>query len=68
MMDATNHLAFIVASYAAAVVIIGGLTAWIALDYRVQRRTLIDLDMRGVTRRSTTARAERTMAQAKEEA
>jgi heme exporter protein D len=49
---ATTHMAFIVTAYAAAIVVVGGLIAWITLDYRVQRRTLSDLELRGVARRS----------------
>ena len=67
-MAATPHLGFIVAAYAAAALIVGTLTAWVVLDYRAQRRRLIDLDLRGVTRRSEPARSERAIEQAKEEA
>jgi heme exporter protein D len=55
-MEATNHIAFIVAAYAAAIAVVGGLTAWVMLDYRAQRRKLADLEMRGVTRRSAPMR------------
>ena len=54
-MNAANHMGFIVASYAAAIAIVGILIAWVTLDYRAQRRGLADLEMRGVTRRSTPA-------------
>jgi heme exporter protein D len=67
-MGATNHLAFIVASYVAAFAVIGGLTAWVMLDYRAQRRRLADLETRGLTRRSAPVRAAGTMERAKEEA
>jgi len=67
-MQATNHLAFIVAAYVAAVAVVGALSAWVMLDYRMQRRRLIDLELRGLTRRSAAVQADRTMAQAKEEA
>jgi len=67
-MDAVNHMGFIVASYAAAVAIVGVLIAWVILDYRTQRLRLADLEMRGVTRRSTPARSERAIEQAKEKA
>jgi heme exporter protein D len=65
-MDTINHLGFIVASYAAAFVVVCVLIAWVALDYRAQRRKLAELEMRGVTRRSTPARADAKMEQAKE--
>jgi heme exporter protein D len=67
-MHAIPHLEFIVASYVAAVAVVGALTAWVMLDYRTQRRALADLELRGLTRRSAPARPERTMEQAKEEA
>ena len=54
-MEAVNHLPFIVGSYAAACVVIGALIAWVAVDFRAQRRALADLEMRGVARRSAPA-------------
>jgi heme exporter protein D len=65
-MNAANHMGFIVASYAAAIAVVGALVVWVTLDYRAQRHRLADLEMRGVTRRSTLARSERTIEQAKE--
>jgi heme exporter protein D len=67
-MGATAHIDFIAAAYAAAVIIVAALTAWVMLDYRALRRTLIDLDRRGVTRRSGPAQPEPTKQQAKEDA
>jgi heme exporter protein D len=67
-MNAANHMGFIVASYAATAAVVGVLIAWVTLDYRVQRRSLAELETRGVTRRSAPARPERTIEQAKEEA
>jgi heme exporter protein D len=67
-MNAVNHMGFIVASYAAAVAIVGILIAWVSLDYRTQRLRLADLEMRGVTRRSVPARSEPAIEQAKEKA
>jgi heme exporter protein D len=67
-MNAVNHMGFIVASYAAAVAIVGVLIAWVTLDYRTQRLRLADLEMRGVTRRSAPARPEPAIEQAKEKA
>jgi heme exporter protein D len=67
-MQATNHMAFIVAAYVAAIAVVGGLTAWVMLDYRAQLRNLADLEKRGFTRRSAAARPEPTIAQAKEDA
>ena len=67
-MEQINHLPFIVGSYAAAFVVIAGLIAWVMLDFRAQRRALAELEMRGLTRRSATAGAERPMDGAKESA
>lgn len=46
------HWGFIIASYAATVVVLGGLFLWIVLDGRRQRRAIADLEARGVRRRS----------------
>jgi len=67
-MDAANHLGFIVASYAAGFAIVGALIAWVMIDYRAQRRALAELEMRGVARRSASARPGPAMERAKEEA
>jgi len=67
-MLSANHIGFVIASYAAAIVLIGALIGWVMLDYRAQRRALADLEMRGLTRRSAAAPSERPRQQAKEEA
>jgi heme exporter protein D len=67
-MGAVNHMGFIVASYAAAVAIVGALIAWVTLDYRTQRLRLADLETRGVTRRSAPARPGPEIEQVKEKA
>jgi heme exporter protein D len=67
-MDAVNHMGFIVASYAAAIAVVGVLIAWVTLDYRTQRLRLADLETRGVTRRSAPPRSEPAIEQAKEKA
>ena len=54
-MNLGPHAAFIVTAYAAACLVLGGLNAWIRIDYRMQRRKLADLEARGVTRRSDPA-------------
>jgi heme exporter protein D len=59
-METTAHIGFIAAAYAAAVIIIGVLIAWVSLDYRAQRRTLADLELQGFTRGAGVARADRT--------
>jgi len=66
-MGATAHIDFIAAAYSAAIIVIGALVAWVTLDYRAQRRTLADLETRGITRRSE-LRSGAAMHQAKEEA
>jgi heme exporter protein D len=64
-MEATAHINFIAASYAAAVIIIGALIAWVSLDYRAQRRTLAELELQGFTRGTGAGRPERAADAAK---
>jgi len=66
-MGATAHIDFIAAAYTAAAIVIGVLIVWVTYDYRALRRTLADLEMHGITRRSQPARAAPTQ-QAKEDA
>ena len=49
------HAAFIVTAYGLAALVIGVLIVWIWLDYRAQKRSLQELEARGVTRRSDRA-------------
>jgi heme exporter protein D len=51
-MEAASHTEFIVAAYATAGAVIGGLITWVMLDYRAQRRKLGDLEKLGLKRRS----------------
>ena len=51
-MSLGPHAAFIIASYAVAAAVVAALIAWVALDFRAQRRALGDLESHGVTRRS----------------
>jgi heme exporter protein D len=67
-MAGAAHTGVIIAAYAAAVIVVVGLCAWVMLDYRAQRRNLADLERRGITRRSTPPRPEPTQQEAKEEA
>jgi heme exporter protein D len=67
-MQATAHIDFILAAYAAGIVVIAALIAWVVLDYRAQRRTLADLEMQGISRRSAAARGEAVTRTAKEDA
>jgi heme exporter protein D len=58
-MDLGPNAAYIVASYAAATVIVGALLAWLFGDaYRLQQR-LQQLEAQGVTRRSAGASGSR---------
>lgn len=57
-MDLGPHAGFIWASYAAVVVVVGGLVLWLVADGRRQLKALKDLEQRGVKRRS--AGGERT--------
>jgi heme exporter protein D len=63
-MTAATHVGFIVAAYAAATLVVAALIAWVLLDYRALRRTLADLDRRGLTRRRAPARPEPAKEQA----
>jgi hypothetical protein len=67
-MDVTNHFGFIAAAYVAAAIAVGGLSAWVMLDYRMQRRWLIDLDKKGVSRRSAPARSGPSLEEAEKKA
>lgn len=53
-MDLGPHAAFIWASYAVVALVTGALIAWLVLDGRRQRAALLDLEARGVRRRSST--------------
>jgi heme exporter protein D len=46
------HADFIVAAYAITVFVVALLIAWVVLDHAAQKRSLGDLEERGVTRRS----------------
>ncbi|WP_024511413.1 heme exporter protein CcmD [Bradyrhizobium sp. ARR65] len=46
------YASFIVTSYLAAALVVVLLIAWIALDYRSQKRRLRELEDSGVSRRS----------------
>ena len=51
-MNLGPHAAFILAAYAAAIVVVAGLIAGVMIDFRAQKRVLGDLEAHGVTRRS----------------
>jgi heme exporter protein D len=52
------HAAFIVAAYAAGVLVVLALIVWIVADHRAQLRILAELEKQGVTRRSATRNRE----------
>ena len=52
MMSLGPYASFIVTSYLLVSAVVLILIAWIAIDYRNQRRRLRELDESGVTRRS----------------
>ena len=54
-MNLGPHATFIVSAYAAAILIVAALIAWVVLDHRRQIRVLSDLEAQGVTRRSDRA-------------
>lgn len=51
-MSLGPYASFIVASYAAAAVVVAILIGWVVFDYRNQTQRLRELDRGGVTRRS----------------
>lgn len=52
MMSLGPYASFIVASYAAAAVVVAILIGWVVFDYRNQTQRLRELDRGGITRRS----------------
>lgn len=51
-MDLGPHAAYVWASYAIAVVVLGALIGWLVADGRRQQHLLNELEARGVRRRS----------------
>jgi heme exporter protein D len=51
-MSLGPYASFIVTSYGLVAFVVVALIAWIALDFRQQKRALRDLEASGVTRRS----------------
>ncbi|GGK17427.1 heme exporter protein CcmD [Salinarimonas ramus] len=54
------HTPFILASYAATILVVGGLMVRMVLDQRAQKRALADLEARGVGRGRRSGRAAET--------
>ncbi|WP_298252706.1 heme exporter protein CcmD [Bradyrhizobium sp.] len=51
-MSLGPYTTFIVTSYLAVLMVVVLLIAWIAIDYRRQKRRLSDLEAKGLVRRS----------------
>jgi len=51
-MDLGPHAGFIVAAYITTAAVVAALVMWVIADHATQRRTLADLERRGITRRS----------------
>ena len=66
METTATDTGFIVAAYATAFGVIGGLMAWVMVDYRTQLRNIADLERQGVSRRSLAAGSKAAIRQAKE--
>ena len=49
-MNLGPHAGFIVVAYAVALAVVAALIVWVAADSRAQKRTLEDLESRGVRR------------------
>ena len=59
-MSLGPYATFIVTSYLVVFGVVILLIAWIAIDYRRQRKRLSELDSEGITRRSTRPTMDKT--------
>ncbi|MBB2972033.1 heme exporter protein CcmD [Mesorhizobium sp. RMAD-H1] len=50
-----SHLAFVLFSYGASAIVLGGLITWLLIDQRTQRTELQRLEAQGIRRRSQKA-------------
>jgi heme exporter protein D len=53
MLDLGRHAVFIWLSYAAVALVMSGLIGWLLIEGRRQMRRLVELEARGVRRRSS---------------
>jgi heme exporter protein D len=56
-MDLGPHEPFIVTAYLIAAAVVAGLVIWVIADHVAQKRALMDLERRGITRRSVEPRS-----------
>jgi heme exporter protein D len=56
-MDLGSHAGFIIGAYVVAAAVVAALIVWVIADHAALRRTLADLERRGVTRRSAEPRS-----------
>jgi heme exporter protein D len=56
-MDLGPHAGFIIGAYVIAAAVVAALVAWVITDHAALKRTLADLERRGVARRSADPRA-----------
>jgi heme exporter protein D len=55
-LDLGPHVGFIVGAYVVAAAVVAALVIWVLADHAALRRTLADLERRGVSRRSAETR------------
>jgi heme exporter protein D len=60
MMSLGPYTSFILASYLVVLAVVALLIAWIAIDYRRQKRRLNELESDGIVRRSSRSTADMT--------
>jgi heme exporter protein D len=56
-MDLGPHAGFIVGAYLMATAVVAALIAWVTVDHAAQKRALMELERRGITRRSAESRS-----------
>ena len=61
VLDLGPHAGFIVGAYIVAAAVVAALVVWVVADHAALRRTLADLERRGVSRRSAEPRPTQVM-------